>query len=399
MIVSKRRKQEVSIGDSWLSILIKLIALLPITTLFQGISVLNAVNQVLILCICFVAVCSLTKIRINISTILVFCLLIPLTVYCICITKEDFGGINTLIYLLVWVFILGLVISAFDELYQAAIDNTIYIDKVVTAWSLLVFLSAFFPSSYNESGYFGSYPGNSFRTNSAASLILVLLIFNVSRNREKRHKYLACSIVVLYCGLEGSSRTYFAVLGILLIIFLACYFENVAHFRACLIVLAIVGFLGISFTTVGKRLFAAYDESAYLGYFGTLTSGRSIFWEADINYYLNQPLIHKLFGSGFSAIYSINEKAIGNRIWAHNDFINVLVTYGLSGMICYFIPLFGVFKLLYKQIKTNWILIFIVICWLINAFFNMVYTYTCAAMSLAILPLALRAYIDNNPNI
>ena len=399
MIVSKRRKQEASIGDPYLSILIRLISLLPITTLFQGIGILNAVNQVLILGICFVAVCSLTKIRINKSTILVLCLLIPLTIYCICITKDDFGGINTIIYLLVWVFILGLVNSAFDELYQAAVDNTIFIDKVVTAWSLLVFLSAFFPSSYNESGYFGSYPGNSFRTNSAASLILVLLIFNVSRYREKRHKYLACSIVVLYCGLEGSSRTYFAVLGILLIIFLAHYFEKTSHFRVCLIVLAIVGFLGISFTTVGKRLMASYDENAYLGYFGTLTSGRSIFWEADINYYLNQPIIKKLFGSGFSAIYSINEKAIGNRIWAHNDFINILVTYGISGMICYFIPLIELFKLIYKHIKSNWMLVFIVICWLINAFFNMVYTYTCAAMSLAILPLALRAYLDNNQNI
>ena len=145
-------------------------------------------------------------------------------------------------------------------------------------------------------------------------------------------------------------------------------------------------------SNIGQRIVNSLTDSSdgYYGYWATLTSGRSRFWAHDIQRFFEMPFLKQLIGAGFNQVFLFN-KELGTSIWAHNDFLNIVITNGYIGLISYLIAVYTLFRM-YKKNKMTynpWFFVLMIMIWAFNAFFNMVYTYTCATVALAILPLIL----------
>ena len=214
----------------------------------------------------------------------------------------------------------------------------------------------------------------------------------VGINIFKNKKAFLYSIVPFLAILSGGSRTYVVVALCLVLVGWYCVINSNKKFiLTCIPFLLIVFLVLINSSIIDKFTATSYSDSSYFDLWGTITSGRSIFWAADIESFINSPFLTKLLGQGFNSIYDINYRAFGGRVWAHNDFIQCLISHGLLGLTLYLIVMFKAFKSL-KKYKVNWFIYFLtIIIWLFNAMFNMFYTYFCSILSFPILILGLTA--------
>ena len=136
-----------------------------------------------------------------------------------------------------------------------------------------------------------------------------------------------------------------------------------------------------------------YTSNSYFDFWGTITSGRSIFWKADLEAFCNSGVFHKIFGNGLNLVYKINEKAFGGFVWAHNDFIQCLISHGVLGLGLYLYIILSQLSQLKKNPYGKKLYIPIVCCffvWFFNAMFNMFYTYFCSVLSLPFLVCAIQ---------
>ena len=162
-------------------------------------------------------------------------------------------------------------------------------------------------------------------------------------------------------------------------------------------IIPIIMFLAflVSLTPMGEK-FIITNQNGYLGYIGTITNGRSIFWKYDLEVFLKLPLLNKLIGNGFNFIYDINEVAINARIWAHNDYINMLINFGLIGLTTYIYVFYKFSKMCLKSLKLPKILVWgYYLIYFVNAMFNMVYVYTCSTLT---IPFMLYTFVYKNKN-
>lgn len=96
-----------------------------------------------------------------------------------------------------------------------------------------------------------------------------------------------------------------------------------------------------------------------------LTSGRLWFWTYDIIEFNTYEPYSKLFGKGFEFQYNLNYLLTNFEIWAHNDFISLLLSIGIIGCCIY-----GYFLLKFC-IKCRSITLFVLLMILAN--FNALY--------------------------
>lgn len=75
---------------------------------------------------------------------------------------------------------------------------------------------------------------------------------------------------------------------------------------------------------VGKTIIASNT--------GTITNGREIFRNVALDYYVsNTNVFEKIFGIGINKLEEVIFENIGVKIHAHNDYVNLLVGYGIVG--------------------------------------------------------------------
>lgn len=138
---------------------------------------------------------------------------------------------------------------------------------------------------------------------------------------------------------------------------------------------------------------AQYFEYKQVGNFdalGSVTSGRTVFWEADLRLFQSGSTTEKLFGHGFNAVYYANASVIA-LIYAHNDFLNVILSTGMAGLSIYFSSFIYFLKTMYRYAHAS-ITLMIVISFLFmfNAFFNGQYNYPAATISMLYLYMYLK---------
>ncbi|TPF93363.1 hypothetical protein BG22_07300 [Bifidobacterium sp. UTBIF-78] len=197
------------------------------------------------------------------------------------------------------------------------------------------------------------------------------------------------SIFPLYCAFMGYSRTYLGVILLMYVLFMWEFMASKRSFYISLVAGGVFAAFIISVSSISSKINST-SHGGYLGFWDTLTSGRSSFWAHDMLRYSQFGFTNLLFGGGFNKIYEINQE-IGINIWAHNDFINLLVTNGIVGLVVYLLPLiFLIRNSFVNRVNAPWyIYALLVLQWLINAFFNMEYTYVCAAIATAFAFLLL----------
>lgn len=365
--------------------------LFPITTLFSN--YFDAINKILFAFV-FFALIYIGYRKINKTVLVTVFVLIIVYSATILNTNTVPYNLNELFYFPFMILYLTYLNNHVSELKEYLIDDKKYIKSITNVWTFLVLISFLLPSSYTvEWGgarYFGSYCQTVWRLAPTCVFIMALSIIGI--NVYKNKKFFSFSIVPFVAILAAGSRTYVVVALCLLLIAWYCVLNSPKKFvLTCIPFLVLVSLILLNSSVMNKFAATTYSNSSYFDLWGTITSGRSIFWVADLKSFFESSFFTKLFGQGFNSIYEINYKAFGGKVWAHNDFIQCLISHGLIGLVLYITVMFKSFRTLKTSNASLFLCALVMVIWLFNAMFNMFYTYFCSILSFPILTLGILA--------
>lgn len=265
-----------------------------------------------------------------------------------------------------------------------------FVTAVVIIWTAMVGISIFLPSSYyvKEGGarYFGSFVGSIFRLGPTAVFIQVMAILMQILYGNK--KAIWFHLLPMFSYFMGSSRSYLIVGICLLLVAWYLHCNQPVKFYLSLFPIAVVGVILISVTSMGEKIAHTLDPEAYGDFWFKITSSRSLIWDFILEAWrLRVTLLSKLLGADLNFSHII----IGH--WAHNDFLEILGSFGLLGLAQYLVSIFLLFKPQKKKKRMpGVVMLLLLIAWLFNAFFNMHYVYFCAMLSYPLLVLGLKQF-------
>lgn len=362
----------------------RLLLLFPLTTLLQG-GILENINKILFALIMLVQISLQVYYRsIKKQYIPIYILVIVNYIWSCYISSYPLRNVNNMFYFIFFALTTLFIVESKYTLLNYLQSDKRFILFLLRVWNLLVGISIFLPSSYakndmwGEKEYFVSYTDSVFRLAPAALMILSMALICIILYKKKR--YMVYSLVPLYCFYEGGSRTYLGIGLVMFMLILYICIKNKKRFYATIIPLTVVFGLLIGVTAAGDKLESTkYSaETSNFGFLGTFTSGRTEFWMADLKAFNEQPLADKIMGCGFDFVYEASEKYYTSAHWAHNDFLGMLLNYGYVGVILYMFCIGALMKPIMNKKVALYIKGSVLFIWLINAFFNMFYTYNCA---------------------
>ena len=377
-------------------LIFKLIMLFPIAGVLERVVFLSNINKILIALT--ILLLGLKTISQNIKRRDILILISMIIVYfgAFINTTKALDNFNDIFYLGIWILFFIWIKANFSEVKEMINRQEDYIYKIIVIWNVIVFISLFFKSSYyntwgGNDGYFKSFSGGEHRL--AATCIFIIALDWIIVQKRKDKKYLLWVVIPFISIYLSGARTYLVIV----LIFAICIYKQLCQssrkFYLTVIPLMALMVLAISFTPMWSKFEVTFQEG-YWGWMGTITSGRSVFWAADIEAYKDLDIVRKIVGNGYNFIYDVNAKATGTRIWAHNDFINILLTNGMLGVLCYLYVFISFSESILKKYNVKGFVKFgYYMIWLFNAMFNMVYTYICATLA---LPFILYSFTEIN---
>jgi len=375
----------------------RLLLLFPIFTLFQSFSGFGWINKILFFLTVMVQFALQMKTsKLKRKWILVLAILIIVHIHSLFQTSFPLYNTNLVFYFFYWV----LLAMYFEEIQKSSailIKNNIYfIRLVIILWNIIVGISIFLPSSYihyyawGGSRYFVSISGSAFRLAPTALMISSLVVVYFIFSREK--KTIIYMIVPLYCFLMCGSRTYLGVGLLVILLFWYIYTPKKQYFIFSLIPLGVL-MIYLIFNSAAIDKILSKTGKGYYDYIGTLTSGRSIFWKIDLQQFFSNNFINQLLGCGLNYSYEVTDAYYTSAHWAHDDFIEILLSFGYLGLILYLYTILTLIKTyIPRTIIPKTVIILSILIWLLNALFNMFYTYTCSMVCFPIMLAAINYY-------
>lgn len=297
-------------------------------------------------------------------------------------TEFPLWNTNLLFYYPFYIIWMLFVMYQKDLICEWFITRKDFVLFVIRFWCILTAVSAVLPSCYyiKEGGarYFGSFAGSIFRLGPAAVMIQILIIVSIFLYERRSDIYLM--LVPMYCFLMGSSRTYLVVGACIFGVSWFVYFKRKRYFYLTIIPIIAITLFIASFSAIHDKVAFTFDSKQYGDIWFRLTSSRSLFWVNDILAWLKQGILNKLLGCGFGFTYIVS------GIWGHNDFIELLCSFGIVGVGLYLLVTIKFLKEMLSPTKLPLeIKVLLVLAWFFNAFFNMHYTYFCCLLSYPIL--------------
>ena len=390
-------------------IIFKIILLLPISTLIQGLPFLSLINKIIIAILTIFLGLGILKDFLEHKKIIILLLFLTISFVISILLCNNFNfNINNLFfYPMFGMFCIYLINSA-EEFKKTIIKNKKEELFIVIIWSIIVTISFFFEDSYNiawgDSKYFVSFSeGVSHRFASSCCFILMLVLCLLYQNKEgikSKLKLYLMSVLPTICVLLSGARIYLIVA--LLVLFAGYYLEctNKKFFWITVVPLSIILFIAIMISPMGTKIIATATDKEAVNLLAGITSGRSVFWKYDLDAFFDLNFINQLVGNGVSFVFNVNMEKLNNPIYAHNDYINVLLTYGYFGLFQYLIFIYLVVKKFYK---TNKVYIIPSICvfliYFTTAFLNGFYVYPCTLLSIPIMMLCAqkKELVRENP--
>lgn len=365
----------------------RLILIMPITTLFQG--QIESINKIVFVSIFLLQLYLLLKIKMRRKYVVL--LAISLVVYVIGLMKTtNLRFDNTIVYYINWIIYSVLILTNKKRFHEWISRRRKYVYMITWTWTILVTVSIFLPSGYyiKEDGgkYFGSYCQSIFRLGPTALFIATLATIMIVVYNDR--KAIAFLVVPLYCGLMGSSRTYLVVIGITALLGLYFFSLSKKQFFEILIPLGCVMVVLYGDSSIAQKVAYTKSDSRYGDFWFRITSSRNVIWASIIEAFNQLPILGKLFGGG----YNFSRDLLGH--YAHNDFIEILATHGYAGLFIYLYSMFQMFRNYFKRRPTLILMVLAVIVWLFNAMFNMFYYYICAALSFPFLLFVLDYFME-----
>lgn len=379
-------------------LLLLLCMLFGLSSSFQKFGVFDLVNKGLMGVLCLVILAVFFMRRQPKTCVLLLSLLMLLHAIALAFPISPEEGISTYFMYAFWGLFWIYLSSNMDDFARAAKRGQQMLKAVLWFWSTVTAISFFLPFCYKTGwsggSYFTSFTSDSFEIAPVAMLMLAvnILLFRIDGNKRSA---LLLAIVPVACALMAGTRTYLVVIVLEFVLLCRMVIKNKRTF-AISVVAVIAAFVAlVTVTNVGQKFESAMlntdDIAVFLDVF---TNGRSEFWAIDMEAFFDSSPFCVLFGHGFSFVYDLNQQAMGVRLYAHNDFINVLLSFGAIGMVVYLAAFVPVIFLVRERAGGFACAIFSLM-WLFNAFFNMIYVYVAAVIAMGVLAVALSHRFEN----
>lgn len=380
----KYKKNTITIFDLYM----KLIFIMPVIALAQN--KIDFINRLFFAVIFIFEIVILAKTKIENKTVILLAIAIVEYIISLIVTNNLTFN-NEIIYYINFILYANIIILRKDNIKRWICNSRGYMHLMALIWTVLVFISIFMSSSYyiKEGGekYFGSFMGSIFRLGPTALFISTIALILITVYKEK--KAILYMLLPIYSVFMGSSRTYFACVIFVFIIGLYFICKNKKMFIFCMAVCLCFGIFVFGDSAMGEKVAYTLDDENYGDFWFRVTSGRSEIWHNIISSFRKEPKWEILVGAGYG--FSGN---VANHI-AHNDFIEIFVTYGVVGIGVYLITIFSLFKNFINKKTPLIITLCCFLTWFINAMFNMFYPYICAALAFPLMMVAVE-YISEN---
>lgn len=266
---------------------------------------------------------------------------------------------------------------------------------------LCLFLDRCYEDVWAWSGQY--FKGFSFSPHALASSICLLSSLKLLCIRKfKSHSFLLIISFLFdyFVILQTGARVF--IIPSLLIIFLFLYYSLQKRNKRIIFFTAIFCAVVILLLTVSSNFVTKMNAVDTYGIFhessidqtsnlnnsaysiiDSLSSGRLLFAKKNLEAFVESDIFNCLFGNGFNFAYIVNSQYIAS-IWAHNDFVSVLISAGVLGLTAYLVITLKVFL----TIKTNKILLTtLFIYFFFPALLNGFYMYQTFLFSFVILYL------------
>lgn len=363
------------------------VILFPVGTLIASIPTIGTLINKILLILLFIGLFSFFK-KMTKKSVIYFMSVIFLVIFDLVITNFPLYNFNEVFYLFVWVVFL----NCFFEHWEEWFENFYHYRKLIISqailWNALTFVSFFVESCYEKDRTFGSWAGGMHRLDSSALLMagLVLYLYIIEKNKKLFLYLIVPGIAVLISG----ARTYLVVFLVAFIMIIYQIAKQKWKFWLTIVPLVALVVMWILSTEVMQNRMNLSDFVLQRdGFWGAVTSGRSIFWVIDIKEFFHSPLLNQFLGNGFNFIRETNERLYGEAIWAHNDFINLLGCNGYIGVFLYWVTYVRAISvhnaISSKKRGTVLKLLLLHFVCVFNAMFNMLYTYQSAVFAIPFL--------------
>lgn len=295
-----------------------------------------------------------------------------LVIYNLYITGEKLINLNDLFYLPLWLMLFIYLNKRHETLSVTIVNNIKIVKYTVIIWVILSLSLCVIDTNFINNGLH--------RLASNAFMIVSLIWVIYAYTKDK--KWLFLIALPVYIVVTSEARTYLGILGVLLLIIFYKQFRNKYLFYLTLVPTILIGVVLIMTSDVGSRF--AYEAKGVFDPLAAFTSGRSIFWQADISEFMKLNLTQKLFGNGYNLIYNVNEKFFyGAKIYAHNDFLNIIYANGICGLLIYISIICKYFiSMRRKYVNEKKISFAIIFMCFFNAMFNGLYNYPAAVFAI-----------------
>ncbi len=379
-----KRTIRITLTDLYLGV----ICIFPVATTVENGGVVNKVLFAVLIALHLGMMCCkrLTK-----QTVLLLFLLVGNYALAVVNTTFPMENINLLFYFPFFLMYTYFICDNTDTVVDWFRSHKAYLYAVVLVWTLLVGISIFVPHCYytKEGGnvYFGSFCQSVFRLGPAAVFIQVLALMLQMFFGKKGA--VVFHLIPMYCYLMGSSRTYLVVGLCLFVIawYLFCAQKTVFWCTIIPLMVAVVALVMVS--AMGDKIAYTLDESHYGDFWFRITSSRSLLWEKDMTAYAEMPLLNQLIGCGLEFTIQVS------GVWGHNDFIEVICSFGVLGLLQYLYSVKHLFRNSYKGRRIPFVIkLCVFMTWFFNAFFNMHYVYFCAMLCYPLLLVVIGSYFQ-----
>lgn len=278
-----------------------------------------------------------------------------------------------------------------NEIYvsKQLINLDIQISMIILVISFLLQSNYF--TSNGEKVFYGFALSNHILCGTVIFYMALILVY--LNDKKLNLKYLIYYGILVISILLAGARTY---LGATVVFLIALYSLKLRTYSLRHFIVP-GGFLAIVYLFLNSSAYSRFIGTMSNQYISSnpieaITSGRTIWWKIDIEQYMNFSLIERLFGAGHSIVYDINEKYYGLRIWAHNDFIQLLLATGIIGLAFYLVVFIKLFFSIKKDNVVRLIkfpILIVLGSFIINAIFNGYYGNLRMVMATVLLTLAV----------
>ena len=262
------------------------------------------------------------------------------------------------------------------KLCRAANRNRVLTKGIIIASYAIILFSLLTKSGFSQqwgtSPYFVGFAGTQHSMASSMCLITAIFLLFAGEKSFSWWNLVVCMFGV-YIVLETGARTFIVPICILAIYYIRKNVKNsILKTIIYSIGILVAIYMLLHTSMLNKFQFVSSGGNMAVNSVDGFTSGRSLFWTIDLQAFANGNIINVLLGRGFDYVYALNARTVNQRIWAHNDFIHLLLGGGLCAFAVYMFSIFCFFyRVLYTHNKIDKVILIVYLFFpaIVNGFF------------------------------